>query len=269
MTKTKHYKRIDLNTTRQIESGGILGRLTGKNDLIFLRNKWQTELDNSWAALMNMAHYIEESNDSNQTICTLNQRNELKQKIKSIEEERDSVYSKMFTCIQQDKDYSEKMWRIHQEMHTSSPKTAGNYSTSLDNINVTNEAIRKYVERYPKVEFKNDIQYIKDKESEIKRAKTLYHQNISLLRDYFEQFKLELLKLESKYNAYLQVYEEGKRHIESCKFNQSFLYGLMTAEQKQTLRLDTTTHRLLQVENTTEHYRALKAKVEKALENEM
>jgi len=70
---TKHFKHIDFYTTNQVESGGFIGRLTGKNDLIFLRNKWQTEIDNSWAALMNMAHYLETCEDSIQTIVRFNE----------------------------------------------------------------------------------------------------------------------------------------------------------------------------------------------------
>jgi hypothetical protein len=66
--KTVGFNRIEFNKTKQVKSGSLLSSLTGKNDLIFLRNKWQTELDNSWAALMNMAHYLENSNDSIQTI---------------------------------------------------------------------------------------------------------------------------------------------------------------------------------------------------------
>lgn len=67
MTK-EPYKSKKYNTTKQIKSGGIIGRLTGKNDLIFLRNRWQTEISNAYVALWNMSHYIETCEDSVQTI---------------------------------------------------------------------------------------------------------------------------------------------------------------------------------------------------------
>jgi len=265
---TKHFKRIDFNTTNQVEYGGFIARLTGKNDLIFLRNKWQTEIDNPWAALMNMAHYLETCEDYVHTILRFNDLARFRGEIHDANVKRAKLYENVFKYIQQDQAYSERMWRIHQEMYKSKSPVSGNYSRSLDNISITREEVKKYVEMYPRIEIRNDIQLIKDMEAEADRKKSKYRQDISLLRSYFEQFKLELIKCESKYDAYNKILETGTSELFSCKFKSSLFYSILPEQQKNDLRIDVLKHRVDQVERTIAHYREIKAKVEKELEIE-
>ena len=264
----KHFKHIEFNTTNQVEYGGFIGRLTGKNDLIFLRNKWQTEIDNSWAALMNMAHYLETCEDSVQTILRFNDLARFRGEVHDANVKRAKLYENVFKYIQQDQAYAERMWKIHQEMYKSTSSVSGSYSTSLDNINVTREEVKKYVEMYPRIEIKNDIKLIKDMETEADRKKSKYRQDISLLRSYFEQFKLELIKCESKYDAYKKILETGVSELDSCKFKNSAFYSILSEQQKNDLRIDVLKHRADQVERTIAHYREIKAKVERELEIE-
>ncbi|MDQ1280057.1 MAG: hypothetical protein QG670_1319 [Thermoproteota archaeon] len=263
-----HYARMEFNTTPQIKQGGLLSRLSGKNDAIFVRNKWQTEIDNAWVDLMNMAHYLETCEDSVQTIIRYNDLARFRGEIHDTNVKRKKLYENVFKYIQQDQAYSERMWRIHQEMYKSTQSVSGNYSTSLDNINITREEVKKYVEMYPSIEVKSDIQLIKTIETEINQKKARYRQNIALLRDYFEQFKLELIKCESKYDAYKTLLNNGRCEIGQCRFKGSMWYSILTEQQKAELRIDTLKHRIDQVERTLSHYREIKAKVEKELEIE-
>lgn len=258
----KHFKKLNFNQTEQIKQGGLFGRLTGRNDLIYLRNKYQTEVDNSWAALMNMAHYLETNNDTIQTIVLYNDLVATLGQVKDMERKARISYDKIFNCIKLDQDYSERMWKIHQEMYKVTSSGTVNVSTSFENINVSHEAVRKYVERYPRVEIRNDVNEIKNIENEIVAKKNSFRKNKALLRDYFEQFKLELIKCESKLDAYNKVLNEGKLKITECRFKNSFLYSLMTAEDKAALEIDTLKHRIDQVERTIVHYKSIKANIE-------
>lgn len=258
----KHFKKLSFNQTEQIKQGGLFGRLTGRNDLIYLRNKYQTEIDNSWAALMNMAHYLETNNDTIQTIVLYNDLVATLGQVKDMERKARISYDKIFNCIKLDQDYSERMWKIHQEMYKVTSSGTVNVSTSFENINVSHEAVRKYVERYPRVEIRNDVNEIKNIENEIVAKKNSFRKNKALLRDYFEQFKLELIKCESKLDAYNKVLNEGKLKITECRFKNSFLYSLMTAEDKAALEIDTLKHRIDQVERTIVHYKSIKANIE-------
>lgn len=267
MTK-KPYESKKFNTTKQIKSCGIIGRLTGKNDLIFLRNRWQTEIDNAYVALWNMAHYIETCEDSVQTIIRYNALAKLRGEIQDANVKRERMYTNVFKYIQKDQEYSERMWKIHQDMHKSSPSQSSNLSTSLNNINVTHEEIKRYVSMYPQVEIKNDIQMIKDLENSIEMKKSEYRNNVAILRDYFEQFKLELIKFESKYIAYNKLLEEGKSMVEGNRFKESLFYNMMTEEKKHELAIDTIKHQINQIEQTLAHYREIKETVGKELEVE-
>lgn len=106
---------------------------------------------------------------------------------------------------------------------------------------------------YPRTEIKNDIQLIKDMEAEAERKKSKYRQDISLLRSYFEQFKLELIKCESKYDAYNKILEMGMSQLDSCRFKSSIFYSIMTEQQKSELVIDVLKHRVDQVERTLAH----------------
>jgi len=256
------FKYIEFNTTEQIKKGGLFSRIIGKNDLIFIRNKYQTEIDNSWAALMNMAHYLETSESAIQTICLYNEISATLGQVKDMKRKADILYDKVADCIRQDQAFSERMWGIHQKMFERQPGHRVNVSTSFENVQVTHEALVEYVKQYPHIEIQHDIQMIKQIENEITDKKDAFRRSKALLRDYFEQFKLELIKCESKYDAYVKICEEGKAQITSCKFRGSFIYNLMDAEQKHKLEIDTTMHRLDQVSRTIAHYQKIKENVE-------
>lgn len=55
------FKRLPHNTTKMVkDEDGLWGKITGRRDVVYLRNKYQTELDNAYADLINMVHFIEE-----------------------------------------------------------------------------------------------------------------------------------------------------------------------------------------------------------------
>jgi len=121
---------------------------------------------------------------------------------------------------------------------------------------------------YPQIEIKNDIQLTKDLENNIEKKKSIYRENVTHLRNYFEQFKLELIKCETKYNAYNKILAEGKEQLNSSRYRGSIFHSILTEQQKSELEIDTLKHRVEQVEQTLAHYRDIKAKVEKELEVE-
>ena len=51
------FKRVEFNTTKQIPEKGMI---SGRRNTLFLRNKYQTELDNANAAVVHMVHYCED-----------------------------------------------------------------------------------------------------------------------------------------------------------------------------------------------------------------
>ncbi len=258
----KHFKHKEFNITKQIAEGGILNKLTGKNDLIFLKNKWQTLLDNSYTSLYNMSHYIETSNDSIQTIVKKNEIAKLRGSIHDNNIKCENLYDVILNAVKSDREFSERMWKIHQSMYENS-KVSG---SSGDSVNVTHEEVKKYVETYPKTNIKNEISEIKTLENENEIRKSKYRSNIAGLRDYFEQFKLELIKLESKYEEYNEILTEAKLNISNCRFKQSFWYSRLSERQKNELEISDIKHHIKQIENVMEHYRKVKINVENEIE---
>jgi len=262
------FKHIPANTTELIPKGGVFAKITGKNDLIYTRNRWQQELDNSWAALMNMAHFLEDSQSYIQTVVRSDAIAAYRGQVDDEKKKNDKQYQEVFKCIEKDQAYQERMWKIHQEMHKNNSKSM-NVSTSLDNINITKEEMKEYVQHYPTVQTSHDIKLIKDMEEKLCIRRNEFRQNVSSLRDYFEQFKLELNKLESKYTAYINVKVEGEKALSLCSYTGSFFNRFDSAETRQMMRIDCIHHRVEQVEGTIKHFEQVKAKVEQIISVEM
>jgi hypothetical protein len=262
------FERKSFDTTSQLPTCGLVGRITGKNDLAFTRNKYQTAIDNAHAAFQNMCHFMEEryGKDSN-LVKNLHAIQMYRRDVKSSNVKREKLYSNIKEAISQDQDFSERMWKIHQEMFKSSPTSSGNYSRSFKNINVTHEEVRKYVDEYPRTDIRNDLQIIIKMEEESEKRKHIYSKNIAELRSNFDQFKIELNKLESKYDTYNRLLEEGRTAVKSCRFYDSFLYNcLMTAEEKSKHNIDVMDHRVEQFVGTMQEFQKLRDRIAKILE---
>lgn len=255
------YKHLSFNTTVTIASSGFIGKLTGKNDMIYFRNRYQRELDNAWAALMNMAHHIEDSDDYNQTVQRTFAIAKYRGDVDDKKKENAARYKEMYKCIANDQAFEERMWKIHQEMYKYSDNKLIT-SHSIYNKNMTTEAVKQYVIQYPTVQTTNNLEGIKEMERSLKEVRAEFRQNISILRSYFEHFKLDLGKLECKRKVYDDIKNEGEKRLASCRYNGSIFYNLSSEESKQSLYLDTITHRIAQVDSTILKFRSAVAETE-------
>ncbi|MDD5531091.1 MAG: hypothetical protein PHX21_13820 [bacterium] len=253
------YKRIPHNKTKYVEMGGILSKLSGRNNAIYIKNHWQRAIDNDWASLMNMAHYIEQCTDTIQTIVRFNAISKDRGIIHDANIKRRDLYAKIESAIKEDQQYSERMLKIQ----LNEGATINNFNAK--NMTVSTGDIQKYVESYPHIEIKTDMQLIRSMEQDINYKKQKYRENIASLRDYFEQFKLELIKLKSKNARYESDLEEGKNAVLEDAYLNSIFYKYSSNENKYLLKLSTERHSHEQVRRTIKHYEEIKEKVESIL----
>lgn len=241
------YKHIPFDNTKYTKMGGVISKITGRNDLIYLRNRYQRELDNAWAALMNMAHHIEDSDDYNQTIIRTNAIAKYRGDVDDKKRENDNLYKDLYKSIINDQNFEERMWKIHQDMYKSGNSNQ-NVTWSKYNKNITVDSMKQYVGKYPTTYTTNTFEKIKELEQSLTRCRSDYRQNVSTLRDYFEHFKLDLMKLESKRKVYDEIKIEGETQLKACRFNGSVFHDMCSEETKQSMRVDTITHRIDQVD---------------------
>lgn len=253
------YKRIPHDKTKYVEMGGILSKLTGRNNAIYIKNHWQRVIDNDWASLMNMAHYIEQCTDSIQTIVRFNAISKDRGIIHDANIKRRDLYSKIESAIKEDQLYSERMLKIQLKEGA----TVNNFNAV--NMAVSTGDIQKYVESYPHIEIKNDMELIRSMEQDINYKKQKYRENIASLRDYFEQFKLELIKLKSKNERYKADLAEGNNVLAGDAYLNSVFYRYSSNENKCLLKLSTERHSYEQIQSTIKHYEDIKEKVESIL----
>lgn len=244
------YTHKSFNSTVFTKKGGLFAQLTGKNDLIFLRNRYQQELDNAWAAMINMQHHIEDSDDYNQTIIRTNAIAQSRGDVDDTKKDNANIYKDLYKCIMNDQAYEQRMWEIHQKMYNSDNKVNTNVTRSCYNENISVEAIRQYVTRYPTTQTTNSLQHIENMEQKLKEKRAEFRQNLALLRDYFAHFKLDLDKLKSKRKVYDDIKAEGEKQLNSCRYSNSVFYSACSEESKQSMRFDTIAHRIAQVDAT-------------------
>jgi len=87
------FKRVPYNQTWVHEENGLGGKISGFNDAVFLRNTYQSELDNANAALVNMVHHLEE--ESKRLKGYYNAAPGIKKNIEALQQERHDLYSSL------------------------------------------------------------------------------------------------------------------------------------------------------------------------------
>lgn len=250
------FERAPFNTTQHTPEKGIL---SGRRDTAFLRNKYQTELDNANSAIVNMVHFCEEEND--QLKNALNKAESLKATISAHEKEREQAYTALGNLLNKETDFEKFMHKETTGMYkeVSKNQKAEDIKIKQRNIASDNEfrfaSMMKYIEKYPeyqsKSSFKSLLDKIDGKERELRHAKEEYNTAVAKYHEKLQAFKIYIQKAQDKIAAYHKIFKEGHEKIEGTRYKKGIIYKYFTSERKKSeVTLDATNHRIEQFENT-------------------
>lgn len=251
------FKQAPFNTTKQSSGGNIL---TGSRDAVFLRNKYQTELDNAHAALVNMLHHVEDDERLKITKF-VHEAEKLERDILAHTAERDNLYSALDELLEKELGQEYTMFKMHpQGASVIANKLGANVHVGggLGGTSVSNAAPLRYLEKYPELQTKTSfsaiLHKIQDKEKEIRQATERYNQEIAWYKSTIPWLESDLLKCSEKLSAYHLLFAEWERERQSCRYFHSMWFNLLPADKKADLLPNTITHRVDQFTHTLEMF---------------
>ena len=245
------FKHMEFNRTEQVPIRGS-NLLSGRPDAIYLRNKYQTELDNACAAFVNMTHYVEDENQKLKDAYTYAQGK--KQDIKAHEKERADLFDSLGNLLTKETDFEDRMWKTTQKGKKIKSLTVKQNIKESDVDEMRFDSMMDFLKQYPeyasKSSFKKVLDKIDQKEGEIRHAKKIYNDAVSKYNYFLSFFEKHIQKCEDKLEAYNFVLKEGTEKLDQCRFKKSIAYRFASEKEKAEVSLDTLNHRVDQFKNT-------------------
>lgn len=250
-------KPVPINKTKRVKGeDSTLGKISGRSDAVFLRNKYQTELDNAHASIVNHVHYLEDKMKELKGSYDNAQR--LKKNIDAHLEERKSLFENLENLLSNEKGHEKEMWfetlksRI-QEMKdkniTVIPKIKDSEVESM-NIGSTLEHPKEYPNSRIKNTYEKILTDIEWKEKEIRKERESYNGAVSTFNYYLTPFEKNIQKAEDKFSAYDKILLEGSNRLKECRYSGSIFHKLSSEKSRDEVTLDTLSHRTEQFRNT-------------------
>jgi len=241
------FKQASFNTTKQLLGGNIL---TGSRDAVFLRNKYQTELNNAHAALVNMLHHVEDDERLKITKFVY-EAEKLESDILAHTAERENLYSSLDELLEKELGQEYSMFKMKPQGASVTAEKLGasvHIGGGLGGTNISNAASIRYLEKYPelqtKASFSTILHKIQDKEREIRQATEKCNQEIAWFKSTIPWLESDLAKCTDKLAVYRSLLSEWEKERKSCRYFQSTWFRLLPADKKAELLPDTITHRV-------------------------
>ena len=260
-SEVKHNNNVPMNKTSQTEKGtGFLGRLSKREEATSLRNKYQTELDNANAALVNEVHHVERK-IRNVTLDHYNQAQALKADIKTRLTERKSLFDTLDAQIEKERGQEYELFKIKpQGTNITADRLPGEvHIGGLGSVGVVNTAPLKYLERYPSMAstpFVRDIiSKIELKESEVRNKAESYHRAIASFNRSMPEYKTHVIKCEENLARYHKILKEGSDLINNCSYVKGVWFRMLSQKEKDAILLQTLPHTTEKWEHIIEEFK--------------
>lgn len=228
-----------------------LGWMNGINDAIFIRNKYQTELDNSWLSIVKIIHYLEDQNKWLKG--TFSQINATKKNIEAHLDERTRLYSSLENLLKKETEFEERMWKTTQKGRKVKSITFKQKFKDSDIEEAKYDSMMEYLKQYPeyasKSSFRNITQKIESKEAEIRKSIEEYNNSISSYNFRLSYFQKDIQKAEDKFVAYEKIMEEGVKKLSETWYWKHFR-KFASEKEKSNTEINTLNHRPDQFRNT-------------------
>lgn len=246
------FKEAEFNTTKQIKGGNLI---TGSRDAVFLRNRFQTEVDNANAAFVNMIHHVEDDERFKITRF-IHQAEKLEKDILAHTDERKRLYDSLDELLKKELGQEYIMFNLNPQGVNIKATELGTsvHIGGLGSTGIVNTAPLKYLEKYPelqaKASFATILHKIEEKEKEIRIAVQNFNQEVAIFKSTLPSLETDLKKCEDKQKAYFKLLEEWNEKRKLARYFNSFWFKILPEDKKASLIPDTITHRIEQFTNT-------------------
>lgn len=236
------------------EEPSVGGTLSGRNDAIFLKNKYQAELDGTWDAIINMVHHLETKNSELKEVYA--KIPAIKKNIEAHEKERTELYTNLGNVLTKETDFEDKMWKETQKGRKVKSVTIKQKFKDSDVDEMRYDSMLEYLKQYPeyasKSTFRKILDKIEQKELEIRKETEKYNEHISDYNFRLNDFGRYIQKAEDKFEAYNRIKKEAENKLNGARYNKSVLNKFRSEKSKAETNLDLLHHRVEQFEHTLE-----------------
>jgi hypothetical protein len=252
---------VPMNMTPQTKKGtGLGGILTGREEATSLRNKYQPELDNANAALINEVHHVERE-ARRLTLDYYNQAQALKADIKTRLTERKVLFDTLDAQIDKERGQEYELFKVKpQGTNITADRLPGEVRIGgLGSVGVVNTAPLKYLERYPAMAstpfIRDIINKIELKEGEIRNKAESYHRAIAGFNKSLPEYKTHVIKCEENLARYRKILKDGTELVNNTRYVKSLLFKMLPQKEKDNILLQTLTHTTEKWERLIEEFK--------------
>lgn len=229
--------------------------ITGSADAIFLCNKYQGILDTAYIDLINTVAFLESENTKLGDNFAKTKAE--KRDIDSHRKERITLYEQLNSLLQKETDFEKGMW----------DKTADKFSTkdiSIQQKNVGSyidenqiNAMQSFIETYPayqsKSTFADLLAKISNKENQIREKSTGFHSLVAECQSQQSTLSVSMQKANDKLSNFLDMEKLSDSETIKCKYFSSIFYQILPEEIKDSMKIDKTQYRIIQIKNTLDN----------------
>ena len=242
----------DTGTKIVDEKPTFVGAVTGRNDAIFLKNKYQKELDKMHTAIRDSVENLKRS--SNELTEIWAKVPAIKKNIEAHEQERAELYTNLGNLLTKETDFEDKMWKTTQKGRNVKSITVKQKFNESDVDEMRYDAMMEYIKQYPeyasKSTFRKIIDKIEQKEDEIRKENEKRNSYISDYNYRLNTFEKEIQRAEDKFADYERIKKEADEKLNNTRYNKSILNAFLSEQAKAEAKLDLLHHRLDQFRNT-------------------
>lgn len=224
--------------------------ITGKKDMLFVKNKWQNKLDIAFEDIRKKVWVIEKSREV--IVRSKNDAEKLKKDIEKHIEEKDRALSIIENLLKKELEYEDGMLgKTLDGMKSNGNVTIKQKLKDVEIDTLQYGSVEQYKRLYPK--FGEEVFKIKKemeiKDREIREAQERFHSEISNYNSNLENIDIDIQKATDNFEQYDDLLKDAQDELKSCRFYNSMLYKLSSKKTQSLLNLDTTIHDIRKFRN--------------------
>lgn len=226
------------------ERGGLKERLTGKDDMIFIRNRYQALLDTNYFKANRIIEYLKQVSDNAKEKQKIAEG--LKENIDAHMKERDRAHTNLQNLLSKEEKYEDKMLdKTLKGMKAKGQVTVKQKMKDVDIDTLQYGSVEQYKRLYPRygAEIFEKITEVNKKEKEIREAQESYNKEVSNYNYQLEIADKNVIAVKDILKIYEKAKKGGEAELKACPYYNSIFYKKLTSlKEKTLLNLDTTKH---------------------------
>lgn len=239
----ENMNHVNNSTEKLDEKKGL--DVLGKDEMIFIRNRHQAELDRDYDQIKRIVSYLKEKNS--ETLERKNRAEALEENIESHKKEEDRAFTTLQNLLAKEEKYESKMLdKTLKGMKTNGRAIIKQKLKDVDIDSLQYGSVEQYKRLYPHYgdQIWNRRKEIVEKDAEIRKAEEAWREEVNKYNYLVEIMGGNIQEAHNSIDKYEETKKIGEAEIKSCRYYNSVFYKMTSKKTKTLLNLDTLKHDL-------------------------